>query len=753
MWLGSAQLNLDPHFDRKDGANMSVHRKTVRMAMAIKPLVLLMVMLSAWGWVCPVQAQQQRLKVGVALSGGGAKGVAHIGVLRVLEDLGVPIDFIAGTSMGSIIGGLYAAGYTPEQLVKLVGHVDWGDAFSSTPRRRSLRYDQKGKTHKYLMEVGLGRGELSLPTSILSDYKLLALLNNLCLPVAAITDFNRLPIPFRSVATDLVTGDKVVLASGSLAEAMRASMSIPTVFAPFVLEGRLLIDGGIVENLPVTTLRDMGADVVIAVDVGSPLRKREDLSNLFAVLDQTTSFQIVASTRRQAKLADLVIRPKVAQVGTMDFAKTNEIYQKGFKAAEEAMAAIRALVQAKGIKLAVVHRKPIVPVTRIKVGKITFDAPKIYRNELFRVVGFKTGQVITAEQLEDALHRIYGQGLFDEVNYTTKQNPDGSLDIHYATSLKYKGEITAAAGLTINTSTERSTRYTLRFQARFPRLLSKLGVGELDAWIGYNRGVRASWSIPTKRYYVMPEIFYTSDFFDVYSGKTIIAEYQVDEVGTAVDTGIYFASFGAASLGYVIKRVRVNPTVGGVDNPSSVNTLAGLRFRLGVDNLDRVPYPRSGLSSKMEVQFMDGALGSTRDYVKLRWRTYVAIPINEHHVLLPNVTLTSAFNTDAPLSQAEKVGGFPEFLGYSQEELIGNEVARFQVRYNWEFHKNWVLMFAVNVGGVWDDFSQVQDNYTDLRFGGGVGLGWATPVGPLNVALGLGEGGRYELYFNFGQTF
>jgi len=212
-------------------------------------------------------------KIGLALSGGGARGGAHVGVLKALEELGIQVDYIAGTSMGAIIGGLYASGYTADEIEVVLVETDWKTALTDSPARRDRTMRKKELESQFLIpyRLGFNKGKIQLPLGAIEGQHLDQIFQELFLPVIGIHDFDLLPIPFRAVATDLVSGEAVVLSSGSLPDVVRASMSVPAVFAPVKINGRLLVDGGMSNNLPVNIVRQMGADIVIAVDISSPL--------------------------------------------------------------------------------------------------------------------------------------------------------------------------------------------------------------------------------------------------------------------------------------------------------------------------------------------------------------------------------------------------------------------------------------------------------------------------------------------------
>ena len=248
-------------------------------------------------------AEAPRPRVGLVLSGGGARGAAHVGVLKVLEELRVPIDAISGTSMGAVVGGLYASGLSATEIEKLISSVNWQDAFQDRPPRAELGFRRKQDDRNFLVRYALGVTEkgFTLPTGLVQGQKLEQVLRNASLPVAAIDDFDRLPIPFRALATDLETGEAVVMDSGDLVTAMRASMSAPGVFSPAPRGGRLLVDGGLVENLPIDAARAMGVDVLIVVDVSFPLYQRDQLASPIEVTNQAFAILIRNRTLEQRR--------------------------------------------------------------------------------------------------------------------------------------------------------------------------------------------------------------------------------------------------------------------------------------------------------------------------------------------------------------------------------------------------------------------------------------------------------------------
>ena len=305
-----------------------------------RPIPLLLLLFLVMPAVLPQDAAAgERPRIGLALSGGGARGAAHVGVLRVLEEQHIPIDYIAGTSMGSVVGGLYASGMSLDDIERALAEIPWDDVFQDREPREKRRFRRKQDDYTYLVEQKPGvkesEGEINLAPALVQGQKFDLTLRKYTLPVAGVQDFDRLRIPFRAVATDIVTGRAVVLGTGDLATAIRASMAVPAAFAPVEIGDKLLVDGGIAMNLPVSVVRDMGADIVIAVDISTPGLAREDIRSALDMLNQLSSLMTRRDTESQIaslKGRDVLIVPALGtKVTSADFnpAKLREAVEIG----------------------------------------------------------------------------------------------------------------------------------------------------------------------------------------------------------------------------------------------------------------------------------------------------------------------------------------------------------------------------------------------------------------------------------------
>jgi predicted acylesterase/phospholipase RssA len=363
-----------------------------------------------------------RPKIGLVLSGGGAKGFAHIGTLKMLDSLKIPVDYIAGTSMGAIAGALYAIGYNGLDIEKLTSRKDWEEIFTDLPPRPELPYFLKEETGKYQLTFGLRGFKPTTPSGLIFGQKISLLFTSLTFPYERVTDFDRLPIPFRCVAVDLVSGNEVVLKGGSLAKAMRASMSIPTVFSPVEWGDSLLVDGGLVNNLPVDVVKAMGADIVIAVDVQSPLLKREKLSTALSTLEQTVTLVGLDRCRENAALADILIVPDIAAFSAADFDndKVRRIIQRGNLAARQSRPRLVALKE----------KYRLLCIKDTSAGDICSRSPRIYDiqiashtsipfESIYNRLKLTPDDTLNIPQLEARISEMRTSGDFETLSYET----------------------------------------------------------------------------------------------------------------------------------------------------------------------------------------------------------------------------------------------------------------------------------------------------------------------------------------------
>ncbi len=396
-----------------------------------------------------VTIRAQRPKVGLVLSGGGAKGIAHIGVLKALEEAGIVPDYITGTSMGSLVGGLYAIGYSADQLDSIVHHIVWDHILTNQVPLNEIAIEEKEYYDRFIIELPINGVKVGLPKGMIEGQKLSELLSQLTQSVHHFNDFSKFPIPFACVAADIEVGEPVLLNKGFLPRAMRASMAISSIFTPVVIDGRLLVDGGLLRNFPVQEVIDMGADIVIGVNVSGGLYPRDELDNMVSVLAQSAFIIGVRDTEKQKELVDIYIEPDIEGFSSASFSETDKIFKIGQEAGEKYLPVFKKLADSLN-RLG----PPRFPVKLARqdtfiLNKITILGNKKLSDELIEgKLRLKEGEPLSLKQIENRISLLYGTRYFDKVTYELVNHgktdelvlhvveaPDGRLKLmaHYST--------------------------------------------------------------------------------------------------------------------------------------------------------------------------------------------------------------------------------------------------------------------------------------------------------------------------------
>jgi len=420
--------------------------------MSLKIRICLIILISSFwsiaqnGAVDPeTQPEVKRPKVGLVLSGGGAKGFAYIGLFKVLKEVNMPIDYVGGSSMGAITAALLSAGYSPEEMEKIVREQNWDAVISDTQERKYISYEEKLFGEKFIYSVPIADEGISLTQSLASSFNVDMMLNNLFLPVSQITDFNKLPIPFLCIGTDLLTGEAVVLNKGNLARAVRASMAIPAYFTPTFYNGRYLIDGGVVNNYPAEQVKAMGADIIIGGDVQSGLTsKMVDLQSITGILDQVVSYYRVDANEKGRKLTDYYINFPMSY-GMMDFNQYDSIIAIGEKVAREHFASLKTLADSiNGFEQKKYREKSLLPKDSIFVSEVIW--PEINPKQKERFLGYFDeilNKKIAIGELNEKLFLLNGTKIFNEFHTEFSTDKQGKTTLKLKTGNITKGSLSA----------------------------------------------------------------------------------------------------------------------------------------------------------------------------------------------------------------------------------------------------------------------------------------------------------------------
>lgn len=709
-----------------------------------------------------LSAAQERPKIGLALSGGGAKGFAHVGALKVFEEVGLPIDFICGASMGAFIGGLYAIGYRAHDLEQLILQTEWNDYLNDDVARRSLAMEQKLRNARYIAELPIRDGKVQLPSGLISGQKITRLFSRLTLPVHHIKDFKDFPIPFACVATDIVTGEAVVLKNGYLAEALLASMAIPTIFAPVRIGERLLVDGGLVRNLPAEDVRDLGADIIIAVDVSAPLLSEEELTSFFDILNQAVSFMSVSSTLRQRRLCDILIKPDVSREPVFDFSHPDSLIRAGEVAARAILPQLRSL--ADSMRVFTNHAKPpaVAPADSFYIEEISIEGlKKLSRDFVLSELQIHPPRWLTREELEKAASRVSSSEIFEQVFYKVEPEATGSrLQI----KVLEKSEHLFRFGLRYDSATEAS----VLLNGFFRNVAQTNSVLNLDLKLGQQIYFDAQYFFHAgrrPRFGFRNRFHFADDFLDLFSGDQRVASLQIQSLFGETMIGTIFSNSFAIGLGarfeYSDRSFRVGPE----GLPSSSSTMLPIFFQLWLDTQDRANFPSRGASVVFRNEATHKNLLSDLTFSRHYFDFKLALPLNRRLSLLSELLLAAAYGDSLPAHYQFILGGLNtpvlhlekdlsrvSFVGLKPQELLGEHVQFFQMGLQYELLSRIFLQLRVNAGNRFD--SQRLD-FSSERFLYGVGLtvGAATPVGPVEFTIMSGSRHGLLTFLNMGYQF
>jgi len=522
----------------------------------------------------------RRPVIAVVLGGGGARGAAHVGVLRALEGLGVPIDIITGTSAGAIVGGLYVAGHSPDDIDRALRSTDWDAALEDRPpRSRRIQNNRADERAMIAREVaGVSALEVKAPSALLQGQQFDFILRNLTLAASNTKDFDRLRVRFRAVATDAVTGDPVVLGSGDLARAIRASMAVPAVFAGVEIDGRLLIDGAVSNNLPISVALEMGADVVIAVDISTPLRTRDQLGSLLGMMDQMTGFLTARNTADQiARLrsGDLLLRPQVDGVSPSNFAQAPQVVEFGERAVNEQRvwlsqlaARARAVPEGAPASATDVAAGPSVRPGMPMIRFVRFDNPSVLRDDMLRAkLGNLLDRPLDLDALKLGLDRIYATEAFESVRYRLEEEGEQTGLIISVVPRSW-GRDALQFGLRMANERRRGADFDfgLAYEARAINSLN----GKWRSELQFGQTTSFATEIyqpldPSEYWFVNARLATTETLRKLYRNNSAASEYMIARTGVWAALGANVDRFGDLRAGFRRFIGKTRLAVGDID--------------------------------------------------------------------------------------------------------------------------------------------------------------------------------------------
>ena len=704
------------------------------------------------------QAVTPRPRVGLALGGGAARGIAHVGVLEWLEEHHITVDLVVGTSMGGLIGGAYASGMSPAEIRKLLADADWDLMFlGEVPyQQRDLRRREDRRAYPMRVEFGL-KGGFKLPPGLDSGQQVTFLLQRIALPYYAVTSFDELPTPFRCVATDMEKGEPVVLSSGSLSRAMRATMSLPTAFAPVVIDGRLLADGGILNNVPVDVARAQGADVVIAVNVGSAPHTRDQMMSLFGMLGQTLDVAMSDSSRAIARTADVLVQPPVSQIGSLDFRKHEEIADLGYKGASEVTALLKYAVDDATwdawVKARAARRKTSPPVPEFV--RIDGVSDKVDTKEIVKGLQPFLGGPLDQEALGQALTRVTGDGLFSAVTYdAVRENGRDGLLVHV--DEKLTGPPLLNFALEVSNRASKGLSFDPSFRVTTFNTFSKNSEIRLDGSFGTRLGVGAEYyqRLGLSRFFVAPAVGAERRITEYFVDGESLAEYEVQRYGVTADAGVRLNADTELRVGYIFGRVDVERGIGALILPE----FGGLERRTHVllrhDSQTGPFAPARGLLAVVEYSHWDRNPSLPGTFDQLDGRSSLFHSLGRRDRVFVQFSAGTSFGDVVPVSYKFALGGLYRLSGYENDEFRGDHYLLAGAGYLKGLGRLPDFIGGPIYATVTMDVGSAFDTWDAARGRASVGAGLAldTLIGPVSVQLAFDKDGGSRFYFLMGKS-
>jgi NTE family protein len=743
----------------------------VIMLRAISCLLLLLIPCSAAAQeappsnAAPMLASQDRpkgrLRIGLALEGGGALGLAHIGVLEWFEEHHIPVDEVAGTSMGGLVGGFYATGMSPAELKKLIEGVDWNEMLGDATPYEDLSFRRKEDQRAFPNAFILGlRNGLSLPPGLSSGHQIGLLIDRVTIPYYKLGSFETLPTPFRCVATDLVSGKQVVFEQGSLALALRSTMSIPGAFAPVVDKDRVLVDGGLLNNLPTDVVKQMGADIVIAVHLDTKPVEAAEIRSLFTVLQQSVRVVVAESEMRGLARADAVISVPLGGYSSTDYKKNEAIIRKGYETAEAKAQLLEkfALGDAEWkdyVRDRQARKETLSPAPQfIKVeGADTAHQTENIEHYLAPLAG----KPLDTDKLDRALTRLTGVGRYDAVGYRIMER-DRQQGLLVQVGEKNYAPPTIQPAFEVDGSESEEVSFTMGARLTFLDVAGFRSEWRTDFLFGNTYGVGSELYrpfTPVSKWFFAPHGTASTRVFQVYEKGNPLADYKWGQADIGMDVGYGFNRFSELRVGYEVGYLDTNLRLG---SPvfSSVNGRTGAsKLHYIFDHTDSPVIPRSGVRSETTFRWFDTSPGASTAFPSLQANIEYFQPISALGSVFVEGQAGTTFGFNNTGIPQFFLGGPFTLSAYGLNELQGDQYYLFRVGY---LHDLWILPPMVGkrvfvIGSY--EFAKMYGATNESKFPNDVAAGILaeTVIGPLFVGGSVGDTGHHKWFFQLGRVF
>ena len=739
----------------------ATHRRSSYPPLTIA-LVLLTVSMSSLVAVAQNEppVPPKRLTIGVALEGGGALGIAHIGVLRWFEQHHIPIDYIAGNSMGGLVGGLYATGKSPDELEQVVKGIDWPFVLGGGTPYQDLSFRRKEDAAAVQSEVVIGfKHGVTLPSGFSAGHQINLVIDRETLAYSSVKSFDDLPIPFRCVSTELISGKAHVFSTGPIGLAMRSSMSLPGIFAPIRDGDRIYVDGSLVDNLPTDLARQMGPDLVIAIHLQVAPTTPDEIQSLFSVLDRSITVDSAATELRGMEAADIVVKVDVQKFTSLDFEKADALIQKGMQAAEEKSKLLEtyALDEA-GWKEYVARRDArkhgAVGIPQfVKVQGTNSDADQKIEKFLQPLVG----KPIDTHVLDTYLTRLTGVGRFESTSYGLTQN-DGEVGLLITVNEKNYAPPVLQLAADVNGTQPDNVTFGMGGRLTF---LDIAGFGSelrTDFAFGSTYGISTEFYkrfTQTSQWFYAPHVNASNSGDWFYSNGNPQADYRIGRAGVGGDIGYALDRFSEVRAGYEIGYLDASLKLGTPQFSSVKGGVGASRFRFITDHRDNPIVPHYGYSGELNFHWVDTSPGAPAAFPTLELKTEYFKRVSHTSSVFLIAEGGSTLGYEQTGIPQYYLGATNGLLAYGQNELRGNQFFLFRGGY---LHRIFTLPSFLGGGIYGTALYEVGKMYNDpgvskLPNDGAAGFIARTPLGPLFLGGSVGDTGHATWFFNLGRVF
>jgi len=711
----------------------------------------------------------KRPKIGLVLSGGGAKGFAHIGVLKVLEEAGIKIDYIGGTSMGSIIGGLYASGYNASQIDSIFKKTNFDELINDYIPRSSKNFYGKKNDELYAIVLPFSNFKVGIPEALSKGMYNYNLLSSLTRNVRHIRDFNKLPTPFLCIGTNIETGEEVLLNKGNLVQAMMASAAFPSLFTPVEIDGNLLVDGGVVNNYPIQEVRNLGADIIIGVDVQDDLMKRKSLKNATRILVQITNLQSIDKMKSKIKDTDVYIKPDIRDFGVISFDKGEEIIRKGEEAAFAVYEKIKSLVNEDNF-----YKKPRLKIASdtIQIKKINSDKLDNFTKEYIRgKLRFKPGSTITYEDLKTGINNLNATQNFSTISYCLQ--PDGKQDDLDLVLKENPTQTYLKLGLHYDGLYKSAILLNLTHKKTF----LKNDITSLDIILGDNfrydfnyyveNGFNISFGFRSRLNQFNRNVTTSiSNLGGENSNVNLINVDFMDVTNQAYFQTIFVQKFLMGG-GLEYKYLKINsPTLSNTENIIDKSNYMSVFGYLKYDSFDNRSFPHSGLYFSSDVQTFLASSDYTNQFKPFSIaKAEVAFAKTIFRKATVKIGADAGFNIGSdsvPFFDFifggygyNKINNFNYFYGYDFLSVAGNSFIKTAITLDYEIFKKNHVNFSANYANLGDDIFTTVDWISMPKYSGyAIGYGLETIIGPIEIKQSWSpETSKSYTWFSIGFSF